>query len=458
MNELLKKIPSIDKILLKQYTIDLKKTVGNKISLLAVKKAVKNLREELKSGVEMDDIDLTIEKNVKLAAKNLSEFSLKNVINGTGIVIHTNLGRAVVSESVMSHVSKTVTHYSNLEYDLETGKRGHRDSHAEKLISLFFDVESACLVNNNAAAVMLMLNTFAEDKEVIVSRGELVEIGGSFRIPEVMKKAGCTLVEVGSTNRTHLSDYEKAMSKNTGMVLKVHPSNYRISGFTKSVEAKELADLCKKKNIVFAEDSGSGNIYDLTLLGITDEPKVLDSLKSGIKMISFSGDKLLGGVQCGFIVGEKKLIKRVKENHLLRALRVDKMVYAAVEKHLSLLLQEKFEEIPVYYMLFEDVLNIENRVKEFIASLPSEYGKHIEPIRTKGKIGGGTTPEKEMDSAGFYIKHDTLSAEKMALYLRNCKIPVIGRIDKDKFIIDMRTVLNGDLQELKNNVISLLKV
>jgi len=436
MNEQFKLIPSIDKILSQPYAVELKTTVGNKITLFSVKNAVKEMRNQIKNGNKINNIEQEIEKKVKDIAFDLSDYSLKQVINGTGIIIHTNLGRAVIPESVAKHITEITTHYSNLEYDITKGKRGHRDSHAEKLISLYFNVESACIVNNNAAAVMLILNTFAEGKEVVVSRGELVEIGGSFRIPEVMKKAGCSLVEVGATNRTHLSDYEKGFSENTGMVLKVHPSNYRISGFTKSVEAKELSLLCEKHNIVFAEDMGSGNIYDLGNLGINDEPKVSDSLKSGIKLLSFSGDKLLGSVQCGFIVGKKKYIDLIKKNDLLRALRVDKMVYAALEKHLSLLLKEEYSQIPVYSMLFENIGDIEKRINEFISLFDSNISNFLKPIDTKAKIGGGTTPEKEIDSKGISFSHNKLSAEKITLFFRNCKIPLIGRIENNSFFID----------------------
>ncbi len=458
MDNLFKQIPSVDKLLSKQFVKELANSVGQKITYQSIQSSINSVRELIKSGTLKNNIEKAIEEKIKTNCAKLSSYSLKKVINGTGIIIHTNLGRAVISKEVAKHISDIATGYSNLEYNLETGKRGHRDLHAEKLISLFFNVESACLVNNNAAAVMLMLNTFAENKEVIVSRGELVEIGGSFRIPEVMKKAGCKLVEVGSTNRTHLADYENAINENTKMVLKVHPSNYRISGFTKSVDAKELANLCEKNNIVFAEDLGSGNIYDLKPFNINDEPKVTDSLKSGIKLLSFSGDKLLGVVQCGFIIGEKKYIDKIKKNHLLRALRVDKLVYAAVEKHFSILLKEEFDKIPVYSMLFKEKEEVKKEIEQFLTLLPPDIAKNCKLVETKGKIGGGTTPEKEIKSMGIIIDNSKLSATKISNYFRNCKTPVIGRIENNSYILDFRTILLEEHKVLAENVISLFKM
>jgi L-seryl-tRNA(Ser) seleniumtransferase len=458
MNSLFKQIPSVDKLLSKKFVKELTQSVGQKITYHAIQTSINQVRELIKTNKINDNIENTIEEKIKTNCIRMSAYSLRKVINATGIIIHTNLGRAVISKEVAKHIIDIATNYSNLEYNLETGKRGHRDSHAEKLISIFFNVESACLVNNNAAAVMLMLNTFAENKEVVVSRGELVEIGGSFRIPEVMKKAGCKLVEVGSTNRTHLFDYERAINENTGMVLKVHPSNYRISGFTKSVDTKELAKLCEQKNVVFAEDLGSGNIYDLTKFKINDEPKVSESLNSGIKLLSFSGDKLLGVVQCGFIIGEKKYIDLIKQNHLLRALRVDKLVYAAVEKHLSMLLKQEFEKIPVYSMLFKEKETLKKEIEKFLNLLPVDIAKNCIITETKSKIGGGTTPEKEIESMGIIIKHHKLSADKISTYFRSCKTPTIGRIENNNFILDFKTVFTENHKVLAENVISLFKM
>ncbi len=454
MKELFKQIPSVDELLSKSEIKSLVEKFGHFLVKDSVRKSIAKVREEIKSGNLKEKIPERVLSLIPQVLKREVEPSLKKVINGTGIIIHTNLGRAVISESVMDYVKLIATTYSNLEYNLREGKRGHRDSHAERLLSKYFNVESATVVNNNAAAVMLIINTFAEGKEVIVSRGELIEIGGSFRIPEIMKKAGAKLVEVGTTNKTHLKDYAEAINENTGLVLKVHPSNYRITGFTKSVPAKDIANLCKEKGVPFAEDMGSGNIYDLKGLGIYDEPTVRESVEAGIDLISFSGDKLLGCVQSGIIIGRKKYIEKIRKNHLLRALRVDKITYSAIEKHMELLLRERYSEIPVYNMIFKEAEEIKREIEGFISGLNCDTSG-LKIIETKSKIGGGTTPEMEIESFGlaFNLKK---SAEEIEQYFRSREIPVIGRIKEDTFFIDFRTILEKDMPVLKDYVCKLL--
>ena len=454
MKDLFKKIPSVDSVLLNEKIKKLLPEFGLSSVKNAIREAVERVRFEIKEGKIKSEIEKRVYELIpSILSKNLSP-SLKRVINGTGIIIHTNLGRAVISEKVMDYVSNIATAYNNLEYDLEKGKRGHRDIHAERLLSEFFGVESATVVNNNAAAVMLIINTFAEGKEVVVSRGELIEIGGSFRIPEIMKKAGAKLVEVGTTNKTHLRDYEEAINENTGLVLKVHPSNYRITGFTESVPAEEIAKLCKEKGVVFAEDMGSGNIYDLTSLKIYDEPTVNQSVKAEIDLISFSGDKLLGCVQAGIIIGKRKFIEKIRKNHLLRALRVDKITYSAIEKHMQLLLTEKFDQIPVYKMIFKSPEEIKRELENFIEDF-SDAKEKLKIVPVKSKIGGGTTPERELDS--FALAFDLeKSAVEIENYFRSREIPVIGRIKDDVFFIDFRTILEKDISVLKDYVGKLL--
>lgn len=454
MKNLFSQIPSVDSVLSEKKILKLKERFGISLVKDAVRQAVSKVREEIKAGKLNSKVKERVFELIPFILENEATFSLKRVINGTGIIIHTNLGRAVLSPDIMDYVKEIVTSYNNLEYDLEKGKRGHRDVHAERLLSKFFKVESACVVNNNAAAVMLIINTFAEGKEVIVSRGELIEIGGSFRIPEIMKKAGAKLVEVGTTNKTHLEDYANAINENTGLVLKVHPSNYRITGFTESVPAEKIAELCRERGVVFVEDMGSGNIYDLTSLRIYDEPTVAQSVKAGIDLISFSGDKLLGCVQAGIIIGKKEFIEKIRKNHLLRALRVDKITYAAIEYHLIKLLKEEFEQIPVYRMIFAPKEEIKSRIENFLNLLDTDKDC-FEIVETKSKIGGGTTPEREIDSFALAVRCGK-SAVEVEKFFRERKIPVIGRIKDDVFLIDFRTVLDKDLPYLKEYIGELL--
>ncbi len=453
MKNLFSQIPSVDSVLSEKSISKLVKNFGSSLVKNAVRQAVSEVREEIKEGKITSAIKDRVFELIPLILEKETEFSLKRVINGTGIVIHTNLGRAVLSPDIMDYVKTIATSYNNLEYDLEKGKRGHRDIHAERLLAKFFNVESACVVNNNAAAVMLIINTFAEGKEVVVSRGELIEIGGSFRIPEIMKKAGARLVEVGTTNKTRLEDYKNAINENTGLVLKVHPSNYRITGFTESVSAEKIAKLCREKGVVFAEDMGSGNIYHLTSLKIYDEPVVSESVKAGIDIISFSGDKLFGCVQSGIIIGKREFIEKIRKNHLLRALRVDKITYAAIEYHLLKLMKGEYGGIPVYDMIFSSKEDIKNKIDNFL-NLFEKKIDCLEIVETKSKIGGGTTPEKELDSYALAVK--CKPAEKVEQFFRKRKIPVLGRITNDCFILDFRTIFEKDFPYLKEYIRELL--
>lgn len=451
-NEAFRSIPKMDTILGWPETGELETEFGHVLVKEGLAFSLDRLRDEIKDGNAPEDTRLFLLDRASEILRDWVAPSLKRVINGSGIIIHTNLGRSILPEAVLKHVHEIGSHYNCLEYDLEKGGRGHRDVHAERLMARFFGVESACVVNNNAAAVMLMINTFAMGKEVVVSRGELVEIGGSFRIPEIMQKAGAKLVEVGTTNKTHLQDYEDAIGPNTGLVLKVHPSNYRISGFTESVKASELAVICGKHNVPFAEDMGSGNIFDLKKLGIYDEPRVLDSVESGINLISFSGDKLLGGVQAGIIIGRKNLMDKIRKNHLLRALRVDKLVYAALEQQLILYLTERMEEIPTWKMLFEPEADVTERTRGFLETLSKTARSGCKVVPAQSKIGGGTTPEQGIKSSALSISHPLLAPDKLAEAFRKLTPPVIGRIHEDRFLLDFRTILKDDLEILRKHV------
>jgi len=451
-------IPKMDTILEWPETIQLESNFGRQLVKEGFTAALNCLRSRIKEGTAPENTRQFLMNSVIERLREEVEPSLKRVINGSGIIIHTNLGRAILPEAVLDHLKEIGGHYNCLEYDLEKGGRGHRDVHAERLMAKFFGVESACVVNNNAAAVMLMINTFAMGKEVVVSRGELVEIGGSFRIPEIMKKAGAKLVEVGTTNKTNLKDYASAIGPNTGLVLKVHPSNYRISGFTESVTASELAVMCGQHNVPLAEDMGSGNIYDLKQLAIHDEPQVSDSVKSGINLISFSGDKLFGGVQAGIIIGRKDLMDKIRRNHLLRALRVDKLVYAALEQQLILYLMGRMAEVPTWKMLFESEAEVTARALEFSETLSKEARSGCEVVPSQSKIGGGTTPEQGIKSAALSLSHPFLGPDKLAEAFRKLSPPVVGRIHEDRFLLDFRTVLNDDLEVLRRHVNGLFEL
>ncbi len=451
-NEAFRNIPKMDTILGWPESVDLESKFGHSLVKDGLSAALDQLREEIRRGNPPENTKQFLLDSVSEILRDIVAPSLKRVINGTGIIIHTNLGRAILPKPVLNHLGEIGSHYNCLEYDLEKGSRGHRDIHAERLMARFFGVEGACVVNNNAAAVMLMINTFAEGKEVIVSRGELIEIGGSFRIPEIMKKAGAKLVEVGTTNKTHLKDYADAIGPETGLVLKVHPSNYRISGFTESVSVPELAKICEKNQVPFAEDMGSGNIYGLESVGITDEPRVSDSVKSGINLISFSGDKLFGSVQAGIIIGRKAFMDKIRKNHLLRALRVDKLTYAALEQQLMLCLTGRMGEIPTWQMLFEPVGDIQKRATDFRENLPQTAQAGCEVVSSVAKIGGGTTPEQGIPSAALALIHPVLAPDKLAKEFCQMRPPVIGRIHEDRFLLDFRTILADDLEPLRNHV------
>lgn len=372
---------------------------------------------------------------------------LKRVINGTGVIIHTNLGRSLLSKEAIEAVVLAASSYSNLEYNLKEGKRGSRYSHVEGILKRITGAESALVVNNNAAAIMLVLNSLCEDKEVIVSRGELVEIGGSFRIPEVMNFSRAKLVEVGTTNRTHLYDYEEAITDNTGAFLKVHSSNFKIIGFTKSVSNQELSVLSKERDIPLIEDLGSGVLIDLEKYGLEKEPTVIESIKSGVDVVTFSGDKMLGASQAGIILGKKKFIDKIKRNQLTRALRVDKLTLAALEVTLKHYLNEKeaLEKIPTLKMMTLSPCEIEKRAKDFYNKLHplSKYYKFsIE--EGKSKVGGGSMPESLLDTFLIKIQPFYLDEVELEKRLREYEIPIIARIHKRYVYIDFRTILDED--------------
>ncbi len=388
-----------------------------------------------------------IERRLETRAGNAVQPSLRRVINATGVIIHTNLGRAPLASQAIEALSDVASHYSNLEYDLNEGRRGARESHSQQLLARLAGSESAIVANNNAAAVMLVLNTLAEGGEVIVSRGELIEIGGSFRIPDVMAKSGARLREVGTTNRTYISDYEHAINENTRLILRVHPSNYRIVGFTARPGVKEIADLARRAGILSFEDLGSGCLIDLLPYGVKDEPVVSESLDAGINVVSFSGDKMLGGPQAGIIAGSRAVIDLVRKNPLMRAFRVDKMIYAALEATLRLYERGVAEsEIPVIRALARTREGLGERARRFSESINRMTGGRIRLTIEDGQsvIGGGSAPEVKLPTVLVAIEDDELSASQIEQRLRDHRMPIITRTEHNRVLIDLRTVEPGE--------------
>lgn len=372
-------------------------------------------------------------------------YTLKQVVNATGTILHTNLGRARLSDRATKHVLETAQNYSNLEYKLEEGERGSRHSHADELLKEITGAEAAMVVNNNAAAVFLILRALAQDKEVIVSRGQLVEIGGSFRISSIMEESGAKLVEVGTTNKTHLYDYEHAIGEDTRMILKVHTSNFKIMGFTKSVETEQLAEVAARHHdVIFYEDLGSGVLYDFRKNGIGDEPVVSEVLKMGADIVSFSGDKLLGGPQAGLIAGKKELIDKLKKHQLARVLRVDKMTLAALEGTLTDYLkgEKGIEQIPTIrdLVLSEETLKYKSQVFiDKLANCSNDFT--LKQIKGTSQVGGGTMPDVELPTYLVALSHNTISAQQLAHKLRTeSSPPIIVRIQNEEIQLDLRTV------------------
>ncbi|WP_321315214.1 L-seryl-tRNA(Sec) selenium transferase [Halarcobacter sp.] len=438
---LLKSIPKIDKFVSNKAFEDYSKTLITSISKDVIQKLRKDiLNENIDSFNEEELI-----KEVKNEYKNITSSSLKKVINATGVIIHTNLGRSLIDKDAFDRVKAIATSYNNLEYDLKDGKRGERYAHISKVVKKLLGCEDVLIVNNNASAVFLILNTFAKNMEVVVSRGELVEIGGSFRIPDVMNSSGAILKEIGTTNKTHEEDYLNAINENTSILMKVHKSNYTIEGFSKEVEFKKIIEIANENELIDYYDMGSGHIVDLPY-GLQDkEPSVLDYMKYNPSLLSFSGDKLLGSVQAGIIVGKKKYIDELKKNQLLRMLRVDKLTLALLEDSMKSLLLNQKENIPTMKMLFKS----QNELKQKAQELKQMIDKYCDCtiLETKTVIGGGTTPNKKIPSIAISINLNNYKPNKIEKLFRNKNI--IGRIEDEKFLLDLRTIQDDELNTIK---------
>ncbi|HET7580496.1 MAG TPA: L-seryl-tRNA(Sec) selenium transferase [Bacillales bacterium] len=389
-------------------------------------------------------------KGLEKRMRVFSGSRLRRVINGTGVILHTNLGRARLSEKAIQAVRETAANYSNLEYDLAEGKRGSRHDIIESLVCKVTGAESAMVVNNNAAAVYLVLRALARNREVIVSRGELVEIGGSFRVSAIMEESDAHLVEVGTTNKTHFYDYERAIGEETAMLMKVHTSNFTMSGFTESVPANELAELANAHGLILYEDLGSGAFYDFTENGIGEEPLVSDVLQSGMDLVTCSGDKLLGGPQAGIIAGKKHWIDRLKQHQLARVLRVDKMTLAALEETLKdYVLRRADQNVPTVRDIVTDQEQIRERAERFIAFTKDAAPEFVcLAAEDESQIGGGTMPEVFLPTYGVLLRHGDHSAQALADALRACNPPVITRMKDEQVYLDFRTIADDELEAL----------
>jgi len=452
---MLRKLPAVDKLLRHEKVARLKERYPKNILLRATREVIDVRRRCILNGEVVSENDLTVEAladEVQMLVSKKMGWTLKPVVNATGVIVHTNLGRSLLPDSAVERIVAIVRRYNNLEYDLEKGTRGSRYVHAEGLLRDLTGAEAALVVNNNAGAVLLVLNTVAKQREVIVSRGELVEIGGSFRIPEVMAASGAILREVGCTNRTHLSDYANAISRDTIALLKVHKSNYRIVGFSKEVSSAELAELAHLRGLYCLEDMGSGSFVDLSPYGIKNEPIVKAELAAGVDVLTFSGDKLLGGPQAGIIIGRKEIVERCKKNPLTRALRVDKLTLAALEATLKLYLEEPvaLEQVPTLSMIARTSDSLKRDAEELAskirAILPGPYGQdiNVDVERCISRVGGGASPDAELPSWAVSLRLANGSVVELEEFLRNCNPPIIVRIDNDRILMDLRTILPGD--------------
>jgi L-seryl-tRNA(Ser) seleniumtransferase len=454
-------IPKVDE-LLENPIISEKLNKLPRVTILdSIREELDGLRNDIKDGVVSEK---NIEEKIKTlpyfiikSAEQKNSFKLKRVVNATGVIIHTNLGRSLMSEKVMKNIMEVSSNYSNLEYDLELGQRGSRYSHLEEIITRITGGESAMVVNNNAAAVLLVLSTMAKDREVIVSRGELIEIGGSFRVPEVMEQSGAYLVDVGTTNKTHIWDYENAINENTAAFLKVHTSNYRILGFTSSVSLEELKSLKEKYEIPIVEDLGSGVLIDLSKYGLEYEPTVQDSIKNGVDVVTFSGDKLLGGPQAGIIVGKKEYIEKMKRNPLTRAFRVDKFTISALEATLKLYLDEDLavESIPTLNMLTISIDELERKADRLENMLREEISEDLIQVQIEddySEVGGGSLPLEKLSTKCLTLSPKNLSSAQFEKKLRCFRIPIITRVYKDKIYFDLRTVKNDEFDIIVEGV------
>jgi L-seryl-tRNA(Ser) seleniumtransferase len=459
---LYRKLPSVDELQRNPELVALASKEGQVPVTDAARAVLATLRQEIAAGrLDANGVDLALsglEDAVTRRVRQALQRSLRSVINATGVILHTNLGRAPLAASALEHIRQIASSYSNLEFDIETGERGKRDVHVDRLFHKLLDQHvgttapggpaerssaavtiSTIVVNNNAAAVLLALNTLAENGEVIVSRGELVEIGGSFRIPDVMSKSNAILREVGTTNRTRIADYEKAINEQTRLLLRVHRSNFQITGFTEQPQLEELVSLARQRNIPLLEDLGSGALFDLRSVGVNGEPSVLDSLRQDVDVVAYSGDKLLGGPQAGMLSGRSDLIARMRSNSLFRALRVDKLTYAALEATLLAYVKGDHDAIPALRVMRLSKEEIGTRAQALARKIKSSW-LSIEVLDGESVIGGGAAPSAILPTELLAMTFEGRSADELSARLRASDPPVIARVEEGRVLLDLRTV------------------
>ncbi|PID29250.1 MAG: L-seryl-tRNA(Sec) selenium transferase [Candidatus Cloacimonadota bacterium] len=454
--ELFKMIPKVDLVIEDERLIPIFENYDRKLIVKIIGDELNLLRKDIASGkVKSLDYDFVIKRVLKRINIILSDFTTA-MVNGTGIVLNTGLGRAPLSKSAVEKALSVMEGYSTLEVDVKSGKRGRREDKIDSLVSLLTGVEAATVVNNNAAAVMICLNALAEDKEVIISRGEQVEIGGSFRMPDIIEKSGCIMKEVGATNKTHPFDYENNITENTGALVKVHTSNYKVKGFVEETSLEEISDIAKRYKIYSYYDLGGGIIEDLGKYGLPHEPLVQESIRAGIDLVSFSGDKVLGGPQCGIIAGKRELVEKVKKNPYMRAFRLDKIRLALLEETLKGYLKNSIREVNTTFNLLtmgvDELENRAKRLKEFLVDfLPDDWKVETEAI--EDQAGSGTMPTQLLNGWAISIDQKKVSPNKLSEQMRvKSSTPVFGFVRNEKYYLSVRTIFDKDYQIIEENL------
>jgi L-seryl-tRNA(Ser) seleniumtransferase len=457
MQNEMRKIPGVDKLLVNAYLQKLSDEFGEDLIKFCIRQELADMREDILAG---GSAKFTVEiiSSIENRVKKIANSSLKPMFNCAGIAIHTNLGRAPFSDNMIAEISKVLSGYSNLEFNLETGRRGQRNEHISGLLRYVTKAEDAVVVNNNAAAVMLVLKNLCAGKEAIISRGELVEIGGSFRIPEVMAASGAKMVEVGATNRTRISDYEKAITSETGVLLKVHQSNFHISGFTEEVKLEELVKLGKKHNLLVIYDMGSGLLRRPETIDLRGEPDVYSTLATGVDLVTFSGDKLLGGPQAGIIAGKKDLVQKIQKDPMMRALRVGKMTLAALNFVIKSYLKDETlkENIPLFMMLERD----ENKLQDLAEIFSGYLQNHIpcKIVQSEAQVGGGTLPHIKIKSKAVQlILEEKHQAKEMFDYLLELEKPILSILREGKVLFDMFAIFENDVEKICSEIIDIYR-
>ena len=458
MSELLRKIPKVDALLAHPGAQPLIAEAGREFFLACLREATDDLRDRLRAGetLPVDEAALLARTAERVAAKNAPK--LRRAVNATGVILHTGLGRAVLSRAALDAIAAEQKGYSLLEVDRATGERSIREVHVAGLIREITGAEAATVVNNNAGATLLALAALAKGREVIVSRGQLVEIGGSFRIPDVMAQSGCAMVEVGTTNKTRLADYEAALTDRTAMLLRVHPSNFRIVGFTETPSLEELMALGRRRGLAVMDDLGSGALVDLSPYGVTDEPLVQASVRAGSDVVTFSGDKLLGGPQAGIVVGRAEAVARVRRHPLFRALRADKLQLTALEATLKLYLDRDrlFREVPTLRMIATPLEECARRAQALSIRLQGIPGLDVEVQDDASEFGGGSVPARTLPTRVVAVRHAALSLEALAARLRQGRPPVFARVQRERVLFDVRTLQPGEALELEEALRSVI--